>query len=281
MAAGLTRPPMPVAAAARAGQRTRVVWKNRHGGRTWEVGADAGRRFVKWAPAGSVEDLAAEAARMRWARPYTPVPELIEQGRDDAGTWLVTAALPGSSAVTRRWKAEPATAVRAIGEGLRAMHESLPAATCPFSFTAADQLALLRGQVEAGLIDRRWWPSHGRPLTTDRALDLLADVPPDDLLVVCHGDTCSPNTLVGADGRWSGHVDLGDLGIADRWADLAIATWSAGLNYGPGWEGPLLDAYGIKPDHDRIGYYRLLGRCGDGPGRISLALERLRLRRVT
>ena len=49
------------------------------------------------------------------------------------------------------------------------------------------------------------------------------------------------------DGHWSGHVDLGLLGTADRWADLAVATWSTEWNYGPGWEQLLLDAYGIAP----------------------------------
>jgi len=48
----------------------------------------------------------------------------------------------------------------------------------------------------------------------------------------------------------------------DRWADLAIATWSAGWNYGPGWERPLLDAYGVPPDPDRTRYYRLLWDLG-------------------
>ena len=81
-------------------------------------------------------------------------------------------------------------------------------------------------------------------------------------MVVCHGDACAPNTLIGAGGRWSGHVDLGSLGIADRWADLAIATWSAGWNYGPGWEGLLLDAYGVQPDPERTRYYRLLWDLG-------------------
>ena len=65
-----------------------------------------------------------------------------------------------------------------------------------------------------------------------------------------------------SNGRWSGHVDLGDLGVADRWADLAIATWSTGWNYGPGWERLLLDAYGIKPGAERIRYYRLLWELG-------------------
>jgi kanamycin kinase len=33
------------------------------------------------------------------------------------------------------------------------------------------------------------------------------------------------------------------------------------LNYGPGWEGLLLDAYGVAPDAARTRYYQLLGRC--------------------
>jgi kanamycin kinase len=82
--------------------------------------------------------------------------------------------------------------------------------------------------------------------------------PPVDQLVVCHGDACPPNTLLSDDGRWSGHVDLGLLGIADRWADLAVATWSTDWNYGPGWDQLLLEAYGIAPDPERTHYYRLL-----------------------
>jgi kanamycin kinase len=80
--------------------------------------------------------------------------------------------------------------------------------------------------------------------------------------VVCHDDACAPNTLIADNGRWSGHVDLGDLGVADRWADLAVATWSTEWNYGPGWEQPLLDAYGVEPDAERTRYYRLLWELG-------------------
>jgi kanamycin kinase len=96
---------------------------------------------VKWAPARSGLDLAAEAARLRWAARYTPVPHLLGEGTDPAGTWIVTRALPGQMAVADRWKAEPRTAVTAIGQGLRALHEALPVRDCPFSWTARDQLA--------------------------------------------------------------------------------------------------------------------------------------------
>ena len=56
----------------------------------------------------------------------------------------------------------------------------------------------------------------------------------------------------------SPHVDLGCLGVGDVWADLAAAVFSLGLNYGPGWEASLLDAYGIDPDPERLAYYSAL-----------------------
>lgn len=38
----------------------------------------------------------------------------------------------------------------AIGEGLRAMHDALPAASCPFSWDADVRLADARSQLAAG-----------------------------------------------------------------------------------------------------------------------------------
>jgi kanamycin kinase len=238
--------PAPVLAVA-AGRTLRLAWRNELGGLTFEVGTGPGRCFVKWTPVSSGIDLDREVSRLEWAVRYTPVPVVLDGGADGDGSWMVTAALPGDNAVADRWKAEPATAVAAIGEALRAMHEALPVTACPFSWSAGERLADIgRRQAAAGVdADLRLGPP-----------------PPVDRLVVCHGDACAPNTLLTDDGRWSGHVDLGDLGVADRWADLAVATMSAGWNYGPGWEDRLLAAYGAGPDAERTRYYRLLWNLG-------------------
>jgi len=153
-------------------------------------------------------------------------------------------------------------AVTAIGAGLRAMHDALPVAGCPFSWMATGRLADARRRADEGHLDLSLWHEEHQPLGIERALDLLAGIPPADRLVVCHGDACSPNTLITEDGRCSGHVDLGELGVADRWADLAVATWSTEWNYGPGWENLLLSAYGVPPDPARTRYYRLLWDLG-------------------
>ncbi|MFD1663561.1 aminoglycoside 3'-phosphotransferase [Streptomyces caeni] len=232
--------PVPARIAALAGDRPLLpVWRNELGGLTFRIGDGDGRLFAKWAPAGSRLDLAGEAERLRWAGRFTTVPRVRDQGADQDGAWLVTHELPGENAVTPRWTADPATAARALGAGLRALHERLPVAECPFSWSVDSRLERAR---RAGITS---------------PADLSAP-PPVDRLVVCHGDPCAPNTLLREDGTWSGHVDMGALGVADRWADLAVATWSTEWNYGPGWEDTLLDAYGVAPDPERTDFYRRL-----------------------
>jgi kanamycin kinase len=235
-----------------AGRPAQAVWKNELGGLTFQLGAGAERQFVKWTPVSSGIDLSAEVSRLRWAGAFIAVPRVLDEGADETGSWIVTAGLPGRSAVDDHWKRDPETAVRAIGAGLRAMHEKLPVAECPFNWSAEKRLQAVRRRAAAGQID-----------LAEHALDVLTAIPPVDRLVVCHGDSCAPNTLIGDDGVYSGHVDLGTLGVGDRWADLAVATWSTQWNYGPGWEEPLLEAYGVEADPERTTYYRLMWDLSD------------------
>lgn len=227
--------PWRVAALA-GGASLEPVWRNEYGGLTFRT-ADA--RYIKFGPRNAESTPADEARRLEWAGRYTRVPQVLESGGDDTHEWLVTAAIRGESAVAPRWLAEPKTAVRAVGEGLRALHEALPATDCPFEWSVPSRIANA---------ERR-----GIHLS-----DVLREPPPIDRLVVCHADACCPNTLIGDDGRWIAHVDLGLLGTGDRWADIAVASMSTEWNYGPGWEDALIEAYGVEPDRERLAYYREL-----------------------
>jgi kanamycin kinase len=239
-----------------AGRSYRPVWRGELGSLTFEVHEGGIRTFLKWAPAGSGLDLAREAERLAWAGKFAIVPTVLDQGADDAGQWLVTAGLPGENAVTEQWRAQPRVAVTAIAQGLRRLHDTLPVTSCPFRWDTADRLAAAR---ERGHLAHpaQWHPDHAH-LEPQTAIALLANAPEIDEPVVCHGDACAPNTLIDDDGAFAGHTDLGALGVADRWADLAIGSWSLEWNYGPGWQDLFFEAYGVTPDVDRIAYYRLL-----------------------
>jgi kanamycin kinase len=213
------------------------VWVNELGGLTFRLDVGGTTQYVKWSPHHPEVDFQGEAKRLVWAGRYLRVPKVIDVGSDEEGMWLRTIGLPGESAVSPRWQAEPRTAARAIGIGLRTVHDRLPAADCPFSWSLEIRFS---------------WIKHPQDLR------LIEEAPPVERPVVCHGDACAPNTLIDDHGRFLAIVDLGRLGVADRWADLAVATYSLGWNYAGNWESELLDAYGIDRDDERIDYYRRL-----------------------
>ncbi|WP_062428606.1 aminoglycoside 3'-phosphotransferase [Herbidospora daliensis] len=244
----------PVVAAFAGGGAVTPVWRNGLGGLTFRVGD----QYVKWSPATSPgPDLRVEADRLRWASPWARVPRVVGQGADEHGSWLVTEALPGWSPVDPRRPVTPEIAARAIGRGLRSLHDAAPVAGCPFDWGVPMRLAKADRRIAAGMSPAEWWPEH-RGLDVERARAKLGSPPEIDRLVVCHGDACVPNTLIDDAGSFAGHVDLGSLGVADRWADLAVAAWSMDWNFGPGHDGLVYEAYGVAPDPVRIAYSRLL-----------------------
>jgi kanamycin kinase len=151
----------------------------------------------------------------------------------------------GRSAVDPRWIARPGVAAAGIGRGLRHLHDTLPVDACPFDWS-----------VERRLLSARERAADSREFAFGESH--LGTAPAIDRLVVCHGDACAPNTLLHDDGTFAAHVDLGSLGVADRWADLAVAAWSTEWNYGPGYDGIVYAAYGLPPDPMRIAYYRAI-----------------------
>lgn len=202
-----------------------LVWRNELGGQTWRLG----ERYLKWSPDTAGLDLNNEVERLRWLLGRYPVPEVLDSGHDGRGSWILTAALAGTSAVSPRWRAHPEAAVRAIAEGLRRLHR----------------------------LDVDQFPSGWESWATRRPAG-LGSPPAAEPLVVVHGDACAPNTLVGADGSFAGIVDVGDLVLGDRWADLAVASMSLEWNFGPDWEPSFFDAYGMERDDARVTYFRAL-----------------------
>lgn len=210
-----------------AGRPAELVWRNELGGLTFRIDD----RFVKWNPRRTGIDLERECACLAWLAGRHPAPRVISCGRDTEDQWLVTSAVPGDCAVGDTWRARRPEAIRAIATGLRAIH-SIPIDDFPAE-----------------------WPSQ---VWVGREPASLGPRPPLDAPVLVHGDACAPNTLISPEGRWTGNVDFGDLGVGDRWADLAVASLSLDWNFGEGHQDELFDAYGIEPDQERIRYYRAL-----------------------
>jgi kanamycin kinase len=217
----------PIARDLADGGELELVWRNELDGLTFRLGD----RYLKWNPPSTGVDLDRERERLDWLASRHPAPRVIDHGTDGDAQWLLTEALPGGSAVGDEWRVRRPEAIRAIATGLRAIH------AIPIEGFPTDWIADV-------------WVGRQPPSLGTR--------PPIDDPVLVHGDACAPNTLITDAGVWSGHVDFGDLGVGDRWADLAVASLSLDWNFGEGHQQEFFEAYGTTPDESRIRYYRAL-----------------------
>jgi kanamycin kinase len=252
-------PDIPAGAlAGMAGWEATLAWSLVPERTTWRLRAPAGEvRYLKVYHLSLGRELAAERERLNWALPCLPVPRVLAYGMDSEREWLLTAGMPGVTGLDASLGADPARLVRQLGEGLRQLH-ALPVDSCPFDHRLDKEVDLAERRVAAGLVDAQEFNADHRDLTPETALTRLQALrPAREDLVVCHGDYCVPNVLF-ENGRVSGYVDLGHLGVADRWRDLAVATWSVTWNLGPGWEDLFLAAYGARRDPQKQAFYRLL-----------------------
>ena len=224
----------PGVAEVAGGRDLSLVWANELGGLTFRIHSRSPNttdEFIKWNPLATGVDLTLERVRLEWLQDRHPVPIVVSFGSDDEAQWLVTEALPGGYAVGDVWRSRRPEAIAAIAAGLRRLHS---------------------------VLHDDFPPAWTREVWVGRTPTSLGLRPPVDDPVLVHGDACAPNTLIDADGVWTGNVDFGDLAVGDRWADLAIASLSLDWNFGEGHQEEFFDAYGIAPDHDRIAYYRAL-----------------------
>jgi kanamycin kinase len=227
---------------------------------TWRLtGPDGAVRFAKVARGRNrYPTLRAESERMVWAAPYLRVPVVVALADLGDVSILLTEALPGTDATAARWRDDLPGLVRALGRGLRRFHEAVGEEWCPFRFDLARALAHVEDRVRRDDISRGGFHLEHAHLTPAGALAELETLAPDtEDLVVCHGDYCAPNVLL-QDGRVTGFVDLGELGAADRWWDIAVGAWSVGWNFGEELEPLFYESYGIAPDPARIRFFRLL-----------------------
>ncbi len=210
---------------------------------------------LKSEPDHTLSELPREVDRLRWLGLQSiPCPQVIDTAMYAGRNWLLMTALPG-----RDLASSPDLATGEIialsATALRQLH-ALDTASCPFDQRIEHRIAEARARLDAGLVDFHDFDAEHDPHTA--FADLLATRPVGEDLVVTHGDACFPNFLA-EHGRFTGFVDCGRLGVADRWQDLALVCRSLSFNFGAGSEQAFLQAYGIsEADAHKSSFYRLL-----------------------
>lgn len=206
----------------------------------------------------SVDALAREVAALDWLDGRGGAPRLIWSGEVLGRPAMLAAALPGAALHGLPDGEAEAGLVAAIS-ALKALH-ALPTADCPFDERLAVKLTETRRRLDAGETGRGDWDPEGTGAPAEALWAKMAALAPaEEDLVVTHGDASLPNFIV--DGARAGPVDLGRLGVADRWCDLALFLRSAARNF-PGVDARALlrTHYPIAIDEQKLIFYQLLDR---------------------
>ena len=239
-----------------AGRDAVDVTIGKSGAAVWRVDDGAAPLFLKSEPAHPLSEMPGEAARLAWlADTAVAAPKLIDHFEQDGRYWLLMTALPGQDLTHPVDR--PQEIVQILATALRQMH-GLDPLSCPFDHRLDARLATGAANVAAGRVDESDFDTEHEGWTAAAVLNWLqANRPPPGDLVVTHGDVSLPN-LMAAGGTFTGFIDCGRLGVADRWQDLAIACRSLTYNCGRDHVSAFLDAYGAPWDEQRSRYYNAL-----------------------
>lgn len=203
--------------------------------------------------------LSTEAAALRWLGAYLPVPEVVYYERENNIDYLLMRALPGLPASDPYWQCDPNRLVRVLAQSLVRLHQ-LDISTCPFDQRTETKLREVAENVAQGAVDADDFDPENHGRTPEELLErLYQNRPETDDLVVTHGDFCLPNLMLQ---QWelSGFIDLGSLGVADRYQDLALCTNSLRYNLGTDQYNQLFfETYGLtKVNDEKLAYFRML-----------------------
>lgn len=222
--------------------------------------------YAKIVSSELVAELAAERDRSVWIN-QTDIPSarVLNWRETDSGAVLITQAVPGAPASEL-----DATALRrawpSVLHAVRALH-NLATDRCPFDRTLAQMMPLARASVTEGRVVAEFLPEALQRTPPTEILEQIETELPVRLaqertgLVVCHGDLCLPNILVDpATGQVTALIDLGRLGRADPYGDIALLLATAREIWTD--EGmarradrEFADIYGSEPDPDRQDFY--------------------------
>jgi aminoglycoside 3'-phosphotransferase-1 len=215
--------------------------------------------FLKHARGDGAADIVDEMVRLQWLRERLPVPVVRQFIWDSEEAWLLMTALPGRTACALlRTDAENRFAlVDAIAGFLRRLH-AIPVSECPFNSAYDHRLARGRERIDAGLVDEGDFDEERDGWTAEQVwAELHQLLPFTSDRVVTHGDFSLDNLLV-VDGKVVGCIDVGRLGIADRYQDLAI-LWNGLGEFGEPIRKRLFTAYGIRhADEGKLQFHLLL-----------------------
>lgn len=204
--------------------------------------------FLKRFSAGALKD---EAVMTAYFHSLGLSAEVLSYVSTDPYDWLLTRRIPGEDCTHPMYRENPERLCETIAAELRKLHETRTD-DCPVK----DRLDSYQSRVLSGYSHGTYEPELFKGLwefssreeawkSAERGLPQLKK----DVLI--HGDYCLPNILLD-NWRFSGFIDVGNGGVADRHIDLLWGIWTLAYNLKTTrFSDRFMDAYGrelIEPE---------------------------------
>lgn len=211
--------------------------------------------FLKIAKRGM---LTSEFEKLKWLEGKLKVPNVILYATSDDTEYLITEALDGNMICSDEYIKDPEKSLKIIAEAFNNIY-SINISDCPFDVSIDYKLSLVENNVKNNLINE----SNLKVETLEKygnlenILKYLKENKFDSAPCFSHGDTSLPNIFAN-DGKFSGFIDVGECGIADKWFDLAICEKSIKRNFGEEYISKFYEELNIVPEREKIDYYLLM-----------------------
>ena len=212
-----------------------------------------------------------EAAIIRWLNGRLPLPDIPVYAVENEMAFTLMSKIRGKMLCDMDYLKQPELVIGLAAQGIKMMWQ-VDVSGCPcYTSRLSERLKAAEYNVKNGLVDiENTEPETYGPggfESPEALLEWLKTHRPPEDIALTHGDYCLPNIF--ADGNTvSGFIDLGKMGPADRWQDIAIAIRSLGHNFdGRYSDGKrifdfkpqmLLNALDINFDEEKYRYYILL-----------------------
>ena len=210
-----------------------------------------------------------EYRMMEWLNGKLSVPEILCFKKEQEMSYLLMTRVEGTMSCGDDYMENPKLLIKLMAEGMRKLW-SLDITDCPSMNNIDKLLKEAEYRVINGLcdIEDAEPETYGENGFRDPAelLTWLKEHKPEEEFVFTHGDCCMPNLFLNKD-RFSGFIDLGNCGIADKYQDIALCYRSLLHNFAGVYTGKAYPKFdeemffkelGIEPDWEKIRYYILL-----------------------
>ena len=206
---------------------------------------------------------------MKWLCGKVPVPEILCDVQQDGKSYLLMSRISGVMSCTEEYMENPKLLVSVLANAMKLLW-TVDITDCPAVWNLDEKLKAARYNVEHDLVDvedvepETFGEDGFRDL--EDLLNYLEKNRPQEELVLSHGDFCLPNIFI-KDDVLSGFIDLGQMGIADKWQDIALCYRSLKHNFAGVYGGKvyedfdpeiLFEELGIEPDWEKLRYYILM-----------------------